>query len=271
MNFPHMNSVLYRTSPYLHVKAKSIIQSIVFSPLTALTAAFAANLILFNSKHMRHYRPDNALFCTALVGVGIITWIGGRMGSYQSLEKGLGHLGRFSLVNTLTLKLNHYIHEWGHAGAALACFKKAEPVVIANSIFGHTEYNISYGLTRLGTLLGKERSRLVVTASGLAMPVFCAMAELLAAHRLKRHPKWQLLLRYHAISQLAEVFFYGLSSFYANRGKECHDFIHLWNKGGIHPIIPITLEIALPLAETAFLYYSKGKAEKQQSLSIVMH
>jgi hypothetical protein len=241
--------------------------------LTQLVAAFAANLILLNHPQTRRVRPDNALFFTALTGLGIVAWTIGwviRTLSIQltwaacfpqnrgspTWDTGLGHLARLSLINTLTLKLNHYIHEGGHAGAALLSFVQAKPVITANSIFGQTECTLTHGLTSFGKLLGKERAKLFVTASGLIVPILCAMAEFAAAHQLKHHSTWHQLLHYHGISQVAELLFYSLSALWASPDRLDHDCIRLWKMGNIHPLIPMTLMIALPLAEVIMLTHT---------------
>ena len=97
---------------------------------------------------------------------------------FEGWDKWSGHLARCSLVNTLTLKLNRLIHEWGHAGAAWMTFIQANPEIVANCKQGSTSYAISYGLTPLGKALGEERALIFTTAAGLALPVLCAMAEL---------------------------------------------------------------------------------------------
>jgi hypothetical protein len=245
--------------------SKKLVYIFATSTFTQVAAALTTSVILFNSRHIRHYRPDNCFFCSALLVSGTTIWLISKMcWTVQCLpiEKSLSHLARFSLVNTLSLKLNHTIHEWGHAGAALTLFRKAQPIVTAHTFFGHTEYSTRDGLVGLGKCLGKERAKLCVTAAGLSVPILSSVIELAIAKRLNHYPKSQHLLCYHAISQLAELFFYGLSAFYADKTRESHDFIHLWKRGGIHPIIPLTIIVVLPLTEAIFLHYDHMQMKK---------
>ena len=164
-------------------------------------------------------------------------------------EKISGYAARSAIVTALTLKLNHYIHEWGHGAAALATYIKADPKVYVDAAGGSTSYAISYGLTGFGKLLGAQRALLFVTAAGLMTPIFTAMAEFFVAHGLsEKCPVLSELLVAHGLSQLAETIVYGLYHFPSYHGDLQHDYLKMWEMG-IHPLIPIALAIALPLAQ----------------------
>ncbi len=73
-------------------------------------------------------------------------------------EKISGYAARSAIATALTLKLNHFIHEWGHGAAALMTYIKANPQVHFDAAGGGTDYAFSYGLTRFGKLLGEQRA-----------------------------------------------------------------------------------------------------------------
>jgi hypothetical protein len=167
----------------------------------------------------------------------------------------------FSIVNTLMLKVSTYIHEAGHALAAMACFVNASPQIIVKWASGLTEYNISYGLTRFGTFLGEEASRIFVTSAGLFTPALFAIVEFSLAYGLHdKLPEVSDALNYHGLSQLLNVGLYGLTAFTSSKMALAHDFIYLWHIGKIHPAVAITLLIGIPLcAFLAFKYLEYRK------------
>ncbi|MCE5318765.1 MAG: hypothetical protein LLG04_15560 [Parachlamydia sp.] len=172
-----------------------------------------------------------------------------------------GRLARMSLVNTLTLKLNRYIHEWGHAGAALLTYQKAHPEVRVSFRQGSTTYAVSHGLTRFGRFLGEKRALIFTTAAGLAAPVLLAMAEFAAAHHLhEKNPAASELLHAHGASQLLDTILYtGFLAFQTSKEVTIHDSMMLWKIGSIHPVVTFVSLIALPVAELCLFYYLRQR------------
>jgi hypothetical protein len=169
----------------------------------------------------------------------------------KSASKSLAHT---SIINTVTLKISNYIHELGHAAAAVACYIRADPTISVHWNEGLTVYNISYGLTKFGEFLGEENALLFSTAAGIFTPVICAMAEFAVAHHIKEgHPIISELLNAHGLSQLFNTALYGISAFVTSKLTMSHDFIFLWIVGGIHPLFPIGCILLLPLCEYALL------------------
>lgn len=166
--------------------------------------------------------------------------------------------GRLAIINAIGLSgINAFIHECGHAIAAKACFLKPNVrIKIWPFKGGQTSYAISYGLTRFGNFLGKNEAILFATAAGIGCSTLFAMGEFAAAFAVKdKFPEISLSLNCHAISQILNEVLYGISAFASSQAFNLgHDFIRLWKFGGIHPIIPIGLMIALPAAEIAALY-----------------
>ncbi len=169
----------------------------------------------------------------------------------EDVSKGLSH---FSIVHTLTLKLSTYIHEAGHALAAMACFVNSSPKIVVKWASGLTEYTISYGLTRFGSWLGEHASRIFVTAAGLIVPSLFALGEFAVAYSLRdKLPALSEGLNYHGLSQLMNTALYGISTFTTSKMVLAHDFVYLWHIGEIHPAIALALLVGVPLC--AFLAF----------------
>ncbi len=160
---------------------------------------------------------------------------------------------------------NIAIHETGHALSALSCFKKADPLISVSPMRGgNTNYAISYGLTPFGKLLGMQNARLLTSAAGIMASTVFAMLEFGLAEQIKdQHPTISKSLNYHGISLILTDVIYGLTTFIASRADLTHDFMYLWQAGNIHPLIPITLMIAIPLIEVLLIklydHYQKAK------------
>jgi hypothetical protein len=170
------------------------------------------------------------------------------------LTKGVNEIAGFSIVNSLGLGgLNPWIHELGHALAAISLFKRPEVSIIVKPFsHGETSYYVSNGLTRLGQMLGKEKCILFTTAAGIMASTLFGMTEFACAYGIQdRYPTLSHWMNYHALSQIMNDVVYGMTAFIARRSDLSHDFVRLWQTGQIHPLIPISLMIALPLLEVA--------------------
>lgn len=185
-------------------------------------------------------------------------------------------LARFGMTNLAGLSgPNIAIHECGHALGAVSFFKNSHPKI---DVFpfrgGQTSYQISYGLTKLGKFLGEHRSLLVTAGAGMMISTVFAMLEFGLAHGISgSYPTVSEWMNYHAISQLMNEVVYGLTAFLVSRFDLTHDFVYLWKVGGIHPLIPIALMIALPLAEICLLKWlssrKKAQAIQKKALPII--
>ena len=47
--------------------------------------------------------------------------------------------------------------------------------------------------------------------------------------------------------------------FFVSHKELAHDFVSMWKFGGIHPIIPISMMVSLPLFELAILKWWKSR------------
>ena len=76
---------------------------------------------------------------------------------HSCLSGKLEHLSLFSIINLIQIAGPlFWLHESGHALAAMACFLKANPKVRVFPFFrGDTEFAISNGFTFFGRFLGK--------------------------------------------------------------------------------------------------------------------
>lgn len=186
------------------------------------------------------------------------------------LDKAADTTAKLSLINTVGLAgPNVAIHEAGHAAAAMAFFKDAKPEI---KIFpfrgGQTSYTISNGMTKLGKLLGERGAILFGAAAGMMASTIFAMIEFGAAFGLKeKYPRISEFMNIHAVCQLLNEVVYGATAFLASRFDFSHDFVYLWRAGGIHPLIPIALIIALPLLELWIFHMieARRKANKVNS------
>jgi hypothetical protein len=266
--------------PSFHIPKKTFekINSVAASALAELTAALALNLTI-NAAFGVFMLPHSAHFMTAVcglaaVGLGALLVVKIWQTCFPSQEvcqkttlnfsvqmEGISRsLARLSIINTATLKLSHYIHEFGHAGAALLCYLQADPAIVVKWYEGMTTYNISYGLTKFGEFLGEHQAMLFVTSAGLFTPVIFALGEFTAAHLIHdNHPLASEMLNCHGVSQILNLALYGFQALDASLSILKHDFIRLWVMGGIHPLIPLTLIVALPLCTwMAFKYRELG-------------
>jgi hypothetical protein len=180
-------------------------------------------------------------------------------------------------VSALVLKLNIYIHEYGHVLAALLCFINANPVVTAAFDSAETYYVTSYGLTLFGQLLGEHNAILFVTTAGLVAPVVVTIAEFAIAQLLKgNYPKFSELnalisrrnytqigkevfkgvkaftseyLTLHGMTQLAKGTFYCINTFDSNNPQLADDYYRLWKVGNIHPLVTLAALTIIPLTQ----------------------
>lgn len=173
------------------------------------------------------------------------------------------HVAKATIVNLIGIsKPNIYIHELGHATAALLCYQNPN-VRIAATWFrgGRTTTTIGNGFTAFGKYLGEFHSKMLLDSGGLISSTTCAVTEFATAFAIrKKYPTLSNFLIYHGISQLANEILYGMRSLTASKFDLSNDFINLWQVWGIHPLIPVGLMVALPLTTVGlFTYFSREK------------
>ena len=149
-------------------------------------------------------------------------------------------IASFSFINTFALSyFSIYIHELGHALAAITCFNTPRiKIIISPFLSGKTIYAVSYGMTRMGSFFGKERALLMIAASGFAASgTFC----LLMTYVSKTVKEWEVLLQNIALSQILSELIHAVSILVFDDMDGCHDLTYLHYFGNIHPLIPISL------------------------------
>lgn len=217
----------------------------------AIRCAFSAFLI-----------PQASVIATAVAFLTafVITKIAQYYFKNASIPIWMQELSLPACATSLSFRINNFIHEYGHYIAARLSFIDAKPEVFVNYNQGATSYIISNGLTRFGRFLGEQRALLFITAAGLMTPIFCTIAEFAMAHGLYDScPDLSEFFIDHGFSQLASAFYYGASAFFSYEGQLENDFILLWQIGEIHPLISITLMLAVPLAEICLFKYLEQK------------
>ena len=239
--------------------AKRIIPELGLALLaTALVISFAA--VSFNAFIL------GAGLATA-IGIASIE-IGYKIYKKESLDDvsntldGVQHLTKASVVTTIgSAGLNVAIHESGHAVMALSCFKKANPHISMNPFGGgSTSYIIGHGLTDFGKIFGKDGARALCAAAGMMSSTLCALFEFGLAYQLKEsNPALAECLTINGCMQIVQEVAYGITTFFVSHKDLGHDFIAMWKFGGIHPLIPIAMMVALPLFELAILKWLKSR------------
>lgn len=200
---------------------------------------------------------------TALIGVGVRMIFEAQFDDnnddFDACMPPIGEVvGRLTIVNTLGMSsLNILIHEAGHALSAWMCFIKPNiKIHLDYFVHGDTSFTVSNGLTRFGNYLGKHNAITLFRGAGLICSTVFAMTEIAAAFFVKDScPQASLTLNCHAFSQIANDVLYGLAALTSNGFNVRNDYLALWKIGGIHPLIPMTLMIALPVIQYCALKY----------------
>lgn len=146
------------------------------------------------------------------------------------------------------------LHEAGHATAALACFKGADPRITINPFKGgSTSFVTSGPLTGLGQRLGLRGSMMFITAAGMLASVVTATALIVLGTRVSEEmPTMGDLMTMHGVAQIVNEVSYGISTFFLQHMTLSHDFYRLWVIGGIHPAIPLAVLITVPIVGYLF-------------------
>lgn len=223
---------------------------IAFFPATLSVTLITAGLV--------SYALPNLIYTVHAIYNGIITSEKDLDGKLRKTQL----LSRLSLANIMgAAGPNLIIHEAGHALAAYNLFKNARPRFwIRYFEGGATTYTISNKLTALGSLLGKQHCILLIAAAGVIASTIFVMFEMTASRKLGRqHSILSEYMKLHAISYLFNEVCYGLTAFRASKKDLGHDFVCLWQKGGIHPLVPITAMIVLPVLFGSYLFFNSDR------------
>jgi hypothetical protein len=157
---------------------------------------------------------------------------------------------------------NVLVHEAGHALAAMACYKNANPkVVILPPDGGYTQYQEG-PLTRFGQTIGSRASNVLVSGAGAGLALFSSVVQISASHKLeKSHPALSKYLFFSAIFSIVQHITYALTALVTSPENLSHDFVSLW-LGGIHPIAAVAFMIVVPIIIKIILYMIDSYKER---------
>jgi len=159
-------------------------------------------------------------------------------------EKRAAGLEKFTAIFALQQSyLGIFFHEAGHALTALACFKGAKPKIsITPFVRGATSYKLSSKLMPLGKWLGRENAKLLIGAGGMAASSLISLAACGSALLVKKkNPETAESLLTFGSFQLVGEINYGLFSLIYQPKTLSNDFMLLFYKGGIHPLVPLAI------------------------------
>lgn len=232
---------------FVEAEKKTKIWLVANRAFLELAASFAFNLTLIRffavptvvPEAIRHFLAG----CTLQAGYRLFYPDSGgtEPGQHAARTSAAFFIGRAGLQSA--------IHESGHALMALACFKRATPhITIVPFKNCMTDYAISYGTTAFGSVLGRQAALVLIAASGIMATTATVMLALAVAGQLKKnYPFAAKRLTYQAAGHLLIDLTYGFRAFYDSRSNLTNDFIYMWQYGGIHPLVPICLMVALPI------------------------
>lgn len=153
------------------------------------------------------------------------------------------------------------VHEGGHALAATLLYKKASPQVEISPFKSGITWYVKYPMSRIGELIGKRFSGMIVSAAGPMACIFTSTALLAISHRIEKiHPQISRYLEVSAIVSIASHVLYALSALLRSFHSKSHDFVAL-HAAGIHPLASCAIMLACPLIVHIWHYYFKAPAE----------
>ena len=138
------------------------------------------------------------------------------------------------------------IHETGHAIAALKLYEKSDPLITIHPFQGGETSYWANRLSPLGKKIGREKSKLLMAASGPALSLFVSSILFGISTQIKeKHPQISSYLEGMAVMDFYLHAFYALSALWTSPLSKSHDFVVL-SKFGIHPVAVAVTLAALP-------------------------
>ncbi len=156
-------------------------------------------------------------------------------------------------------------HEGGHALTALALYENADPeIVVAPYKSGVTSWS-SARLSKVGTWLGPDKAKALVSASGTIVEAGLSMGAFGLGFHLRKENPW---LGYGLMSMAAVPILGGVAYASSAIGKDLvslaasgHDFASLAIKGGISPLASAVILASLLPLEYAVLRTLEARNE----------
>jgi hypothetical protein len=152
------------------------------------------------------------------------------------------------------------VHEGGHLAVLSLIFEQAHPhVTMYGLLEASTDWTINQ-YTAFGAWLGPLKAGVLVAGAGaLTIAFFATMGMLLSFKFAKNYPKLSNCIFFSAVFSILTQVNYAFSAFFSVWGDLGHDFMHLWQGGGIHPLISIACLIAIPII--VYFFY-RGDSSK---------
>lgn len=147
-------------------------------------------------------------------------------------------------------------HECGHAIATLAVYQNPQPQIqvkpFDGGLFssGVTRY-YPQQLSKIGESIGRNSADMIVAGAGAGFALLFSAIFIILSHKFSRSKdeSQKQLGRYLLCMAITSIFrhaMYALSALTIKGPSKGHDFVKL-AAGGIHPIVAVVVQIAIPL------------------------
>jgi hypothetical protein len=167
--------------------------------------------------------------------------------SFPEIARRAAHVPPAAFAIGTATHVSTFIHESGHALAARAVYRNANPTIqIFPFTGGRTTFNPNE-LSSFGKKLGETRSIALVTAAGPLLSLTVSLAALAASLFMRKsHPETSRYLETAALSDFLTHAFYALSALWTPRAHLSHDFVRLATLG-LHPLAAAAAIAAAPI------------------------
>jgi len=147
------------------------------------------------------------------------------------------------------------IHESGHFLSSYLLYKKVDAIqIVAKSMQSWVTNSHSTGFSKAGDYLGLHYSRMTFMAAGTAATILSSQIALIFALHLKNeYGELSKFLFFSGCFFLVKEFNYAKMALNTSNdgvSSQAHDFIILWQEGGLHPRAAMAAVIALPVIST---------------------
>lgn len=179
----------------------------------------------------------------------------------QKICRFVAQLGVIRLVHEMFL--TSLIHEGGHASAGALLYRSTKRTTIEIELFGGAATNIvSSKLSSLGSLVGRQRARLIVAAAGpMASILFGVGMFAWAAYKTSEVARERMAIS-GAIQMGDELSRCWTAYWLKDATSLSNDYIALKELGGISPLVMFTCMALIPVMQIAWISYRYLRAPK---------
>lgn len=153
-----------------------------------------------------------------------------------------------------------FVHEGGHYACAKFFFLEdngrshiPHDMHITPFSSGRTKYAISFGLTKIGQFMGKDRALKILMAGGMIASTLYSCGNIVLSRALTQRPYLSRFFFLQACSQSIQEFIYQCGFFLSHTSTTHHDLSQLQSRFQINPLYPL---IALATAPILTLWVS---------------